>query len=416
MSYKMHLNESTRLYIFLLLIFSLFFSSYIGENSSGGAKLDSIITRQFIDGFLVSFDYGINYFIKTNQVLSPFFFFLMSFLEKILGQFFLKYLYVFVSSLIPLIFYISLKKKFRGVNKNNLFLISIIIFLSPYFRSSSSWMTTDNLATLFFILSISKYLSLDRKKNFKNLILCSLYLIAASYIRQYYAIFFILYLFLYYKFLKKSEFLLLLIVIFIFFVPLLIYYYYYFSINSGSNIDVNFINLFSANLLYTSLVFSSLYFFYLLPFYLIKNGIKEISNYIKINTVIYFSFISIFLITILIVDPITPNKYGGGVFLKLSIIFDSNYLMYFASYLGFLVLLINLNKNNLLIYLCFLFIFPFITIYQKYYDPLLIIVILLLSKKDFFEKIFVTYKYNIKLIFIYYGLFLIFSNFYYNQI
>ena len=87
--------------------------------------------------------------------------------------------------------YINFSKK----NDNVLFLLSLIIFLSPYFRSSTVWITTDNLALLFFLLSINSFLStrIDKKSYLKNSFLCFFFLILASYIRQSYALFFILY-------------------------------------------------------------------------------------------------------------------------------------------------------------------------------------------------------------------------------
>ena len=147
----MILNKNQQIYFYLFGIFSLIISSIIGENSSGGSKLDNEITRQFIDNFLISFDNGIKYFIKSGQVQSPIFYALASIIEKTLGFNFLKYSYLFISSLIPAIFYISLKKKFTKINKDILFLVSLIIFFSPYFRSSAAWVTTDNFAIILTI-------------------------------------------------------------------------------------------------------------------------------------------------------------------------------------------------------------------------------------------------------------------------
>ena len=107
----MHNQKSTRLYLFLFLIFSLFLSSYFGENSSGGSKLDYKITRNFIDNFNLGFVNGFQYFINSDQVQSPLFYMLISFLEKFLNPITIKCLYIFLSSLIPLVFYSALKKK-----------------------------------------------------------------------------------------------------------------------------------------------------------------------------------------------------------------------------------------------------------------------------------------------------------------
>ena len=97
MSYKMQKQESTRLSVFLLLIFSLFLSLYFGENSSGGSKLDNQITRQYIDNFNVSLLGGLDYFIETNQVQSPFFYILVSFIEKALGEDLARIIYILIS-------------------------------------------------------------------------------------------------------------------------------------------------------------------------------------------------------------------------------------------------------------------------------------------------------------------------------
>ena len=91
----MILNKNQKIYFYLLGIFSLVISSIMGENSSGGSKLDNEITRQFIDNFLISFDNGIKYFINSGQVQSPIFYVLASLIEKSLGFNFLKFLYFF---------------------------------------------------------------------------------------------------------------------------------------------------------------------------------------------------------------------------------------------------------------------------------------------------------------------------------
>ena len=412
----MILNKNQKIYFYLFGIFSLVISLIIGENSSGGSKLDNEITRQFVDNFLISFDNGIKYFISSGQVLSPVFFLLTAFLEKLIGISFLKYLYVLISSFIPIIFYISLKKKFRDSNKNFLFLISLIIFLSPYFRSSSSWLTTDNLATLFFILSISKFLSLERKKSYNNLFLCSFYLIIATYIRQYYAIFFPLYFVLIFNSLTKKEISFLLLITVIYFIPIFFYYHIFFSFNSETQY-IGVSSLISVNLFYTLIIFLSLYFFYLLPFYFFIRQNKLISYFsISKTNFLFFIIISITFLIILYLNPIIPRQYGGGIFIKLSSILNNNFIIYFASYLGALLLIINFNKINLSVYICFIIMFPFFNIYQKYYDPLLLIVILILTENNFFQKNLKQNKYNINIIFIYYFFYLVSANLYYNKI
>lgn len=275
MSYKMQKQESTRLSVFLLLIFSLFLSSYFGENSSGGSKLDNQITRQYIDNFNVSLLGGLDYFIETNQVQSPFFYILVSFIEKALGEDLARIIYILISSLIPLIFYVALKKKFPKISKNYLFFFSLIIFLSPYFRSSSVWITTDNFALLFFILSINKYLSFQKNKSLKKILICLAYLSIATYTRQYYITFFIFYFIKFFSFLNMKKILGVLTYLSILFLPFFIYYFFFVIKNLiNFEFDNNQKLVFNFSILSNIFVFLSLYFFYTIPFYL--NSLKRV--------------------------------------------------------------------------------------------------------------------------------------------
>ena len=57
----MNIDHNVRKYVFVFFLFSLIISLIIGEDSSGGAKLDMIITRQFIDNFSLGFNNGLQY-------------------------------------------------------------------------------------------------------------------------------------------------------------------------------------------------------------------------------------------------------------------------------------------------------------------------------------------------------------------
>ena len=406
----MILNKNQKIYFYIFGIFSLIISSIMGENSSGGSKLDNEITRQFIDNFLISFDNGIKYFISTGQVQSPIFYILASFIEKILGFNFFKYSYLFISSLIPAIFYISLKKKFIRINENILFMLSLIIFLSPYFRSSAVWVTTDNFAIIFFILSVSKYLDFEEKNTNKNILLCIFYISIAVYIRQYYIIFFLFYFLKFLRVLKLIKIFNLIFLTTIIFIPFVVYYYYFFKTNI---IDQSFGgNTFDIDILNNILIFSSLYLFYTIPFYI--NNFSEIKKKIIKNLdkclIIFFIFGCIYFYY-----PISLNTFGGGVFIKISNILNSKIIFLVASFLGTLLILINLNKNNFIVYLCLIFAFPTIIIYQKYFDPLLIMAVLTLTKDGMLNRILNLNKINLIYIYSYFIFFLIISNLYYSS-
>lgn len=398
-----------KLYIYFFFLVSLLISSYLGENSSGGSKLDNIITRQFINGFYVSFNYGIERFISTGQVHSPVFYYLIYALEKYTNTSIVSILYILISSFIPIIFYIILKKKFKKIDKTKLFFLSLIVFLSPYLRSSASWVTTDNLATLFFALSLSKYLSAEKYNKFKDYLICFTYLIIATYIRQYYAIFFLFYLIQVFKFLDFKKIIILFSYSLFLFLPFLKYYYLF--IQQNYNYTEVAPSPFKMNLINNILIFFSLYFFYLAPFYFDKIFKIRLS---KIKNLFFYLFSFLLFLSISLYDPFTFQIYGGGIFYKISQIINFKYVFYTSSFLGFIIIWWNFNRNNLIVYLCILFAFPFEVIYQKYYDLLLILSIITLTKDDNLKNIFLNNNLNLKFIYFYNFIFLIACNYYYN--
>ena len=404
-------QESTRLSVFLLLIFSLFISLYYGENSSGGSKLDNQITRQFIDNFYLGIFIGLEYFIDSNQVQSPFFYIIVSFLERALGVNLTKLIYILISSIIPLIFYVALRKKFPKIFKSYLFYFSLIIFLSPYFRSSSVWITTDNFALLFFILSINEYLSYQKTKSFKKIMICLTYLSVATYTRQYYIIFFIFYFIKFFSFLNIKKILGILTYLSILFLPYLIYYYLFFSKNfTNFELEINQKSVFKFSIFSNILIFLSLYFFYTLPFYF--NSFNKIIT-INIKKISIILVLLIFFLIIGFFDPVNFNLYGGGIFYKISTILGYDILFYISAYLGLLLLLLNLNFNNFIIYICIIFLFPVALIYQKYFDPLLILTLTTITTGGQLNEIIEKNKLNLITLFLYFGIFLIASNIYY---
>ena len=139
---------------FILCFLSLLLSLYFGENSSGGAYKDFLSTQKYLSVFQNEILNGFKVFILEDRIHLPFFYLLKSKLLMIFSPLIISILYLIISSLIPLFFYKILKKKYINVDKNYLFFLSMIIFFSPYFRSSAVWVTNDNIALLFFLISL----------------------------------------------------------------------------------------------------------------------------------------------------------------------------------------------------------------------------------------------------------------------
>ena len=405
----MIINKNKRLYIYLFCVLTLFISLILGENSSGGSKIDSIITQPFIKNFNYGFLNGLDYFISTNQIHSPIFYFLVSKSISIFGSYFSNILYLLISSLIPLIFYKILKKKFLNTeNKNSLFAISLIIFLSPYFRSSSVWVTNDNLALLFILISFY-YLACSHVK-FQNrtyyYFLSILFLVMGSYIRQNYSFLFVFYVIKGFEILDRKTTLHLILITFLLSLPAFFYIGKVFSM--GSDLSVMRPNYLNNLFIYLSII--SFYFF---PFFVAEKNIHKYKNLIFDQKKISF-LASVIIILLFYLNDSEKLIFGGGVLLKLSEITQFSFILLLGSILGvFLTTYYYKRTKNLLPLILIFFSFPFPILYQKYFDPILIILLLILSDSKIINKNLKENNFNITFLFFYFLSFLIFSNYYY---
>ena len=105
----------------------------------------------------------------------------------------------------------------------------------------------------------------------------------------------------------------------------------------------------------------------------------------------FFCFINIYYFNF-------PNdNWGGGFFHKVSnLFFNNNYLFFFSAFISILFIYAILEKKfkNYLLLAILIVYNPQLTIYLKYFDPLIFIIFLTLFDFDF-KKHFVdkTYKY-----------------------
>ncbi len=406
------LSIEKKILIFFTLFLSLVISFHLGENSSGGSKHDYLNTEIYINAFKIDFFSGLEIFKSRGEMHSPFFYIIVANLNKIFGDTFVKYFYLIISSLIPLIFYMSLKKKFLRTNFDYLFFLSLLIFLSPYFRSSAVWLTTDNLALLFFLLSINSFLKFEISKNnfIRDAIFCFIFLILASYVRYYYSIFFLLFFFMMQKKLNFKENLFIILFNSILSVPVILYFLY---IIDDESLEQSF-HYVGVDFVFNILVFTSLFLFYFIPFTFNSYGIEYFKKKFFIKKKTFLLSISLSLLIYVFYNiPIT--SFGGGVFYKISEIFHSK-LFYIFAFFGLLFLVIYNENNfkNYFIYIILIIMFPLNIIYQKYYDPLIYILIFTLIDSKFVNELIKDKNFKILIVFGYYLTFLIGSNLYYH--
>ena len=401
--------------IYLLFYITFIFSFIFGENSSGGSLNDSLIMQTYQDQVGANVQNGITFFIETKMVHSPLFYIIKSTLENFLNKLTSDLIFLTLSFLIPIIFYSILKKQFRGLDKNLLFAISLVLYFSPYLRSSAVWATNDNLGLLFFVLSLSKLLTFTKKKDnsLKDIFLSFFYLIIATYIRQYYIIFAVGYVVLLFTKIDIKTFFYIVIFNFFLLIPWILYSYNYLQFNSEYALK----GFAKPDLIFSVLVFFTMYFFYILPFFFQSENYTKIKKLYNSKKIFFFIITIIYFLFFLYYD-LPQNEYGGGIIYKISQLFDSKLFFMFLSYIGALLILltINLNFKNFFILFLLCLMFPFAIIYQKYYDPLIIIIFFgMIESNLIFDNISLK-KINIVFIFTYFIIFLTSANIYYSAI
>ena len=412
------MSSISKTIIFILFILSLFVGLIFQENSAGGAIHDINHLLPYIDKFQEGFKTGMEYYLNNINIHSPFFFILISYLNNLFNNiFYTEILYILISSVLPILFYRILKIKF-DYNKNLLFLVSCLIFISPYFRSSAIWLLGDNLALIFFSISIIYYLKFSNERNNRNFYLCITAIIICCYIRYYYALFYFFYLFSVYREINNKFFLIILTYSFIISIPA--FFYIYLIVNNYNFIDTVYTY---SKLNYFGNIFTilSIILFYIFPF--ITSDLKTIKKHYLENKkeIIFLSFP---LIIIYFLDIIFNNNLidfsplGGGVFIKLLnlIELDLKISLLTISIISILILNFYLRtkfiKNYTLMAL-FILSFPMYTLFQKYFDPL--IYIFLFGLITFSEKkcLLNINKSKLLSIYLYFLSFYFFSLFYY---
>ena len=403
-----------KLLVYFLIYLTFIASFVLGEDSSGGSHIDFIAMQMYLDQLSVNFKLGIALFFEEGQGHSPVFYIIKAILENFFNKTNTDLIFLSLSFLIPLVFYSILKKKFKGLNKDLLFGISIILYLSPYIRSSAVWATNDNLAILFFFLSISKFFTFKKNiENSKNIFLCFFYIIIATYIRQYFIMIILVYFFLLYKDISIRFFIHLILFISILLIPGFLYTYNFFLIN----FDYAAKGFANPDFIFNLLIFFNMYLFYVLPFFFRLENYKVIKNFYYKRKFLFLTISIIFIYTLLNYD-LPKNQFGGGIHYKIYQLLDSKSFFISSAFAGLLLVLstINLNLRNLSILVIFFLMFPFAIIYQKYYDPILIVFFFALLQSDLMYNIIKFNKINLIFVYSYFLLFLIASNIYYLRI
>ena len=390
----MNINFRNISIIYLFLYISLLVGFYFNEDFVLGYKNDYLNYRNllFEKDFLHSF---LNF--KFIGLPVPIYLLLLSFLEKMpFNEIFTRLIVLHFSLLIPFFLYLCLKVKYKFETNDIKILLPTIIFFSPYFRSASIWLGNENISLIFLSISLYFFLKYEKteKKKLSFIILNTLFLALAAYIRPNYSLFGIYFFIRYYFDLNISYKLLFYIFINILLSFPAIYYIFVLDVDFVSQflfrgehnvlLDFNlpgFVNQFS--------IILTILFFYSIPFMLLNIRQNfQMSNFKVENYV--FSIIFLFLL-IFYFDYNFP--YGGGIFFRLSnLIFENNYLFYIFSLISlnaFILIFYSPIKSKDTIFDLVLLLTLFLldidgVFYHETYDPLLYFIFFLLIKNKIY--------------------------------
>ena len=401
-------NDSNKILIFTILYLSLLVGFYYGENSSGGAYIDFLTRIHIIENFKDDFAGTFLNYDSYGDRHSPILIMILSYLNIIgINLDIIRFINLNILPLLILVSYKCLSLKYPNNDKNIIFFISCVFFLSPSLRSIAIWPDSRLIGLLFFFCSIYFFLKFKISHKYRYCIYSNLLLIFSSYISPNFSIFFLYFIIYYIKILNNYRKLTIIILANIILTLPILYYLFVLKVNFLTITAVSGASFTSSmNMSNKILIIGSFIFFYMIPFainsYFIKTLIKNFKiRDFYISILIFFSFIIYF--------NYLPSYTGGGIFFKLShFIFNNSYFFFIISFVSivFILTIFKKNFNNLILFIILILSNPQLTIYHKYYDLLLILLFFLFFNLKVDVKKFYNYKFVVN-IYSFYFIFLI---------
>tara|TARA_B100000029_G_scaffold96542_1_gene86664 strand:- start:215 stop:1528 length:1314 start_codon:yes stop_codon:yes gene_type:complete len=424
-------------FVLILLSISSFFAGYIrGENSAGAGtlyhdfenvwiNLQTFLKNDLLTAIkLTAGADGEVYQSSRTPLIYIFHKLFNPFTENKI--FFIRSVFA-ISLILPIIFYLCLKQKFKKEENLLLILISAIICLSPYFRTSAYWGLEENFSLISLLLTflfLNQFLHNTERglKNYYQIFLAVFFSSICLYLDQKLTIIPLI-CFFHIIFCNRGV-KIKIFAVFLYFIFSLPYIYLITIwgniIPTGDALDRGIGDqLYLQHLGYMSTIMA----FYLLPllFYKKENFLDLLNNFLKERKNYYLlSLFFIYLLYLLIFyDYEAEIIVGKGFIHKIAIVlFEKIYFqkifIYFSFFISWLIILIYLNgnlKDKLIVFYFFVLSLIIYPIFQEYLDPLII----LMAFTFFGSKLFINYK-NTIFLFLYLSIFLIFSNIYYNSL
>ena len=398
--------------IFLLIslfipIISLFIGFIWNEDlSTGGSSWDFNLTWSVIQNYANFNFFGAAEF--TRHV--PLHYIFLSFIYNLTNdQYLVRIFYLFFSLLLPIFLYLNLIKIYN-YNKLGIFLFSFSLLFLPYFRATAIWPNAHLTAVIFLAISNFFFLKSINKQSIYFRYLNLFFLALATYSLQTYVLLFAYYLINYFYSEKISNFIKLFLFCCLMGLPGL----YFIGLNeriAHISITPNLFNNITINF--------SIMFFYFVFFLFNKQNILLVVNELKnIKKLDFFFLILIFIFIVYNLDQsILSSRYrGGGFFYKAShFLFKNNIIFVVSFFFGLLVSYLLIKENHKILYVIILMNLLALNfhIYQKYFEPLFLIMIMILFKSSLVKNILLNIK---NILFFYVILICYFLTSYVNQI
>ena len=400
------MNTKT-LYIYIpIILLTLIFSFFLKfDISNGGSSRDLFYHWRYIvalnQDVSILFEYdhsyknGFSQHYPLHHLIISRFDFLTTKQEHYLNFYFIFSLFL------PVLFYYCLKNRFPEIDSKKKIFISSIIYFLPNYQSSAIWGNSHITSLFFFLGSIYFLNNLEKKEEIKvnfNIFFLVFFMACAAYVRQYYVIFFpylFLYILLSTRFKNITFFCLISIILSI---PGL-----FFFLNNPMMLGgllAQYTNFKSSILIVLSILFV-----YLLPFYAfnLKYNFSKSLELFKNKKFTTIFFLSIFIFFYIFLNFNYIGYLGGGFFYKISKVLIGNNLLFFVTaFSGLFLCFYFFRKKIYDIFLIIIISTSFSSgyaIFQKYFEPMFLIIIFLLINKELVKKIF---NFNIHGVFFYF--------------
>jgi len=369
-------------FISLIIICSFVIGFIFFENSSGGGQIDLVHIYKNYQLFEKNNFYYNFPWIDYESTSLPIYYILTSFFFNFQVDTDLR-IFNFILAIFTIIFFyklldINFREKNIGFKNYQFYLISTILLLSPYLRTSTFWGLEEVIGIFFLIITLYLNEIYNHKKKIFFLILCIFFSCMCFLARQSYA-FLLLFIFLSNFEIRKifsKKNLYICSSFFIFLMPSFFFFYewkHFFPPNSGTIYRFKILKI--ENISFILNIIS----IYIIPFiFCMQNFHIKIKNcFLRYK---YFFIVS-FSIILFTQIPMNIPSNGGGAFLKLiKIFFQNEYLIkviFSITALFSLVLIIflcSVEKKFKFLFPCVIFIFLNITeVFQEYFDPIILI-------------------------------------------